>query len=240
MAEGGFYPWKVNKIRLPESGGVPGKCRYQDLSKPLPNPPKGQVWVQNVETKEWTLSAVVVADAIEGAAIGESNPVGNLSTCVDDSHHELKPTDTLQGLCLRYGVTATELRRANKILSGEDLRLWPKQLVIPAKKSRGGKAKGKERTREEQVVDFVHHFEHKQRMRSLRRKMSDRVEDEDSQPLGSSEARAYLEMNDWVMEEAIRDAEEALGWAIQNELDAPDDRTDSNQRVPLIGEGRLE
>jgi hypothetical protein len=50
-------------------------------------------------------------------------------------YREVLPTDTFQGVCLRYRVTPTELRRANKMLtmmgSSDFLKLAPEVLVIP-------------------------------------------------------------------------------------------------------------
>lgn len=44
--------------------------------------------------------------------------------------HRVKPTDTLQGLCLSYKISATKLRMVNKF-SGSNLLMAPKTLRIP-------------------------------------------------------------------------------------------------------------
>lgn len=44
--------------------------------------------------------------------------------------HEVLPTDTLQGICLAYGVSATRLRMENKF-SGNTLLMAPRKLRIP-------------------------------------------------------------------------------------------------------------
>ena len=44
--------------------------------------------------------------------------------------HEVKPTDTFQGICLKYNVTPTTVRQYNNF-SGSNLRLGPEILVIP-------------------------------------------------------------------------------------------------------------
>ena len=45
-------------------------------------------------------------------------------------YHEVLSTNTFQGIYLRYKVTPTELRRANKML-GSNLKLAPEKLIIP-------------------------------------------------------------------------------------------------------------
>jgi len=49
MAEGGFFPWKVQKIQA-----VP-TFDYSKLAVPLEEPPKGLHWVRDVATREWHL-----------------------------------------------------------------------------------------------------------------------------------------------------------------------------------------
>jgi LysM repeat protein len=50
MAEGGLFPWKLQKIftRAPTAN-------YSGLRDPLPKPPAGMTWHQDAGTKEWTL-----------------------------------------------------------------------------------------------------------------------------------------------------------------------------------------
>jgi len=43
----------------------------------------------------------------------------------------IQPTDTFQGICLQFGITATQLRRANRGFSGTNLFLAPNPLQIP-------------------------------------------------------------------------------------------------------------
>lgn len=60
-------------------------------------------------------------------------PSGKGVLGVDYVEHVVLPTDTLQGLCLAYKITATRLRQANHF-SGNSLSLAPKKLVIPLSK----------------------------------------------------------------------------------------------------------
>jgi LysM repeat protein len=53
MTEGGFFPWRMQKI---VSRGPTGD--YSGLRSPLPKPPDGMAWQQEGETKEWRLAAI--------------------------------------------------------------------------------------------------------------------------------------------------------------------------------------
>jgi len=194
-----------------------GTCStYATLSNPLPDPPKGQMWIQNDETKEWQLlpvaNAIVcateVVGAVDGAVITDASAGEELEVCATAvvamaypdktssssssfgiRYHELLPTDTFQGICLRYKVTPMELRRANGIHSGTSLKLAPAKLVIPADSNKV--VKKKEGTKEEKIAALY-----------ARVSMGVRVE------LSSSEARAYLELADWDLDAAVADVKE--------------------------------
>jgi LysM repeat protein len=60
-------------------------------------------------------------------------PSGKGILGVDYLEHVILPTDTLQGICLAYKVSASRLKRANHF-SGESLAVAPKKLVIPISK----------------------------------------------------------------------------------------------------------
>ena len=126
-------------------------------------------------------------------------------------YHEVLPTDTFQGVCLRYRVTPTELRRANKMLmmTGSDfLKLAPEVLVIPS----NGKNSNT------QLLDDAH---------SLRRGPTkggkiatlvhgaSRVVTKDE--LTHSEAVAYLDMADGDVDRAITSVREDFGWSAEEE-----------------------
>jgi LysM repeat protein len=60
-------------------------------------------------------------------------PSGKGVLGVDYVEHIVLPTDTLQGVCLAYKVSASNLRRANHF-SGNSLHSAPKKLLIPLSK----------------------------------------------------------------------------------------------------------
>lgn len=60
-------------------------------------------------------------------------PSGKGILGVDYVEHVILPTDTLQGICLAYKVSASRLKRANHF-TGESLAVAPKKLVIPISK----------------------------------------------------------------------------------------------------------
>ena len=69
---------------------------------------------------------------------------------VDYVEHVVMPTDTLQGICLSYKVSATRLRQANQF-SGNTLLLAPKKLIIPLSKNglKNGAIRMQDRTTKE-------------------------------------------------------------------------------------------
>ncbi|KAL7538077.1 hypothetical protein ACHAXR_008278 [Thalassiosira sp. AJA248-18] len=214
MAEGGIYPWKIQKIVQPHNG-LPGTCRFADLSKPLPDPPKGHMWAQDESSREWKLVPVTTGTADDVVAFARrANATDVADATIDASgvmalesavainsiqttsrYHEVLPTDTFQGICLRYKVTPTELRRANKML-GSNLKLAPEKLLIPSNnKNQQLKTHGVP-TKEEMIV-------------SLQSKVSRITKDK----LTYSEARAYLEIADWDVNCAVEHVNEDFGWS---------------------------
>ncbi|KAL3779670.1 hypothetical protein ACHAW5_008691 [Stephanodiscus triporus] len=155
---------------------------YAGLSKPLPDPPKGQVWAQDASSREWKLVPTTTHQIIIDV---DDAPPSPPPLC-----HAVLPTDTFGGICLRYGVTPIALRRANKML-GDDLKLAPDVLVIPSnEKSARPEARGKSQTKEQKVASLV-----------FRAKLTTKVE------LAKSEARAYLEIAGWDANAAIEAVE---------------------------------
>jgi len=61
------------QIQQPKNG-LPGTCRYADLSKPLPDPPKGQTWVQDESSREWKLIPVAPVTANDDVAVAVVHP----------------------------------------------------------------------------------------------------------------------------------------------------------------------
>lgn len=224
MADGGIFPWKLQKIQQP-SNGVAGTCRYADLKKPLPDPPKGQTWVQDENSREWRLIPVATATAddddaggdglvaavaqpsgdgaiadattdyaaVAAVAVAETSPIDPKDKAGDGTirYHRTLPTDTFQGICLRYKITPTELRRANNMTLATNLRLAPEVLVIPSNDRNTQLKNTGEKTKEEKIASVLSGVS-----RRVRGKLS------------YSEVRAYLEIADWDVEDAVRDVNE--------------------------------
>jgi len=205
MAEGGIYPWKLQKIKQPNNG-LPGTCRFADLSKPLPDPPKGLTWVQDESTKEWKLIPMVTATVAASDANNESTAIAvaveqavpihpNKTTsyaATGIQYHKVLPTDTFQGICLRYKVTPMELRRTNKMM-GSNLKLAPENLVIPCN-GKNLSVQQRMPTEEEKIASLI------AKVSPVARKK-----------ITYSEARSYLEIRDWDVKSAIEDVNEDFG-----------------------------
>lgn len=120
MAEGGMLPWKLdnNKVITPA---------LDDYGKPLPNPPVGHVWTFIKDEKKWELKPTE-----DSAASGSGDGAKVYSEPTKDPlilDHLVLPSDTLNGICLRYNVSAVEIRRLNNF-SGSQIQFM-KTLRIP-------------------------------------------------------------------------------------------------------------
>lgn len=180
MAEGGFFPWKRQQID--EHRGP--AATYSNLKNPLPPPPKGKRWIQDEKTKEWSLETdkVTVAEAV----------LADDKDSTSFLEHTIQPSDTFQGICLRYKITPTDLRRAN-CFSGSNLVLAPNPLRIPSNDGI--------------VIQATEIFENKvlskeDQIRNLLNQCGGR--------LARSEAKCYLELSDWDEKEALKNAREDL------------------------------
>mmetsp|Transcript_19910 Transcript_19910/g.33991 ORF Transcript_19910/g.33991 Transcript_19910/m.33991 type:complete len:211 (-) Transcript_19910:1200-1832(-) len=206
MAEGGVLPWKIQKID--QSRGP--AASFKGIKDPLPKPPKGQAWFRNPDTKEWTLvqtrepdsgkDRVNVAHGVlvkglvdtsipEATIVAKAAPLETKKKAPQENNgyveHVVVPTDTFQGICLRYKVSPTELRRANKF-SGSNLTLAPSTLMIPL--SAGLPPPPQAETPEFKIAKVISNVPH----------------------LARSEAKAYLELNDWDATAAIANALEDM------------------------------
>lgn len=85
MAEGGHLPWKIQTIFT--RGPV---ADYRILRKPLPNPPAGQVWYQNQETKEWKLvpEKLVVVEPDESSSSSHTNSSSIVAVVRNTEDHD--------------------------------------------------------------------------------------------------------------------------------------------------------
>mmetsp|Transcript_24385 Transcript_24385/g.35655 ORF Transcript_24385/g.35655 Transcript_24385/m.35655 type:complete len:202 (+) Transcript_24385:42-647(+) len=193
MAEGGLLPWKTQNINV-DRGPV---SDYKEVHKPLPPPPKGMKWNYDQSTREWSIVAEekqpVPHETI--LSVKENDTASSFTTAEsktpiygkDYVDHEVLPTDTLQGICLRYGINATKLRQANNF-SGSNLLLAPSKLIIPLT----GKP-----------VKVLDRTSNKGKIHAFCVELPN---------LGPSEAKAYLELSDWDLTEALTDAKEDIKW----------------------------
>ena len=94
-----------------------------DFDRPLPNPPSGYYWQKNEENRHWELKQFETPanndDATDRQTFDQAAVI----------EHVILPQDTLQGLCLRYRVSAVELRRWNNF-SGNNIKFLS-SLKIP-------------------------------------------------------------------------------------------------------------
>eukprot|EP00591_Stephanopyxis_turris_P011785 CAMPEP_0195510618 /NCGR_PEP_ID=MMETSP0794_2-20130614/3211_1 /TAXON_ID=515487 /ORGANISM="Stephanopyxis turris, Strain CCMP 815" /LENGTH=248 /DNA_ID=CAMNT_0040638073 /DNA_START=39 /DNA_END=785 /DNA_ORIENTATION=- len=195
MAEGGQLPWKTQKINMDRGPA----SDYKELREPLPPPPKGMKWNHDQSTREWSIVPEEKQPMPHGTILGvkENDTVSSSSSTNSESKvpiygkdyvdHVVLPTDTFQGICLHYGINATKLRQANKF-SGSNLLLAPSKLIIPLT---GKPVKVQDRTSK----DF--------KMHAFLAELPSLV---------ISEAKAYLELSGWDLNEALTDAREDIKW----------------------------
>jgi len=216
-----MYPWKQQKIRQPKNG-VLSAVNYSDIKGPLPPPPKGQEWVKDADTREWKLLSVASVTN-DGDIVAEAHPttddVSNDNNLVCTAvpvreaegtsantntssvipgvrYHEVLPTDTFQGICLRYKVTPTELRQANRLM-GNNLKLGPAKLVIPLNEKNEQLDLNTQRsTKEEKIASLISNVTHITKGE-----------------ITYSEAKSYLEIADWDVEEAADAVKEDVAWS---------------------------
>lgn len=213
MAEGGLLSWKLQKIN--NRRGPAGN--YNNLNRSLPNPPKDMHWVQDLDTKEWRLVKIDVQelDYYEGngedvvfaedplavsaeadiLATAQARPVEsgtNGARPPEFYEHHVSPEDTFPGICLKYRLTPTELRRANGGFSGTNLLLAPNPLRIPVDPTM-------DLWKKAAFVPAPARTSPSHKMGQLQTKFP---------TMTSKEARCYLELNDWKVDLALANARE--------------------------------
>lgn len=134
-------------------------------------------------------------------------PSGKGILGVDYVEHIVLPTDTLQGICIAYKVGVVSLRRANHFTG--QLHSAPKKLLIPLSKQalRTGYIRVQDTDTKEYKLSFF------------------QAEFPDISP---TEAKAYLELADWDLKEAIRSMKEDSEWQ-------KDDADDDDLKAGQIG-----
>jgi LysM repeat protein len=207
MSEGARFPWKLQSVQRAPT------ISYKNLSKPL-CPPSGKRWTFDSSTKEWSLEDIpksvlvgnsdVVVDAVlvdeNGYLISEEGEESSSSAptlCTAPYfEHIVQQTDTFEGLCIRYKITPTELRQANGF-TGSNLLLAPNPLKIPnVNRIMRTSAEARSLTA---VEDFPLALTSDQVVDVLLKECPD---------LSNSEAKAYLELNDWELCEALQNAKD--------------------------------
>lgn len=200
MAEGGLLRWKVQKVVTAPT------LSYDNLQKEL-KAPKGQRWVYDSTTREWSLEVVpmevVTADVVDNqdvvvvdaVVVKESSSSSSTSNFSPFLEHLVQPTDTFEGICLRYKVTPTELRQANDF-TGTNLFLAPNPLKIP-----------RPIIVSTAVANNSNNNETKEDVpRALTTDQVVSILLKNCPKLSKSEARAYLELSDWDIAEAVTKA----------------------------------
>ena len=168
----------------------------------------GEVW--HVRGNRPAPTLVPVPLEKNQSALGDDTPDENTEkdgqeehpTAVEGVHylvHTITPSDTFSGLCLRYRIKPHELRRVNRF-SGSNLRLAPHTLIIPLGPDGQGLNGGKVREQNRNCPEFKLH--------SLQGEIPS---------LRHAECRAYLEMANWDLAEAIKAAREDEEWEKQEE-----------------------
>lgn len=177
-----------------------------------------------------------------GDSIRQQQQHGNdHDTGVKELYHLVQPSDTLQGICLRYGITPTELRQSN-MFSGSNLALAPSRLRIPLPLSSDKKRtmKNNSQTCCKNPTSFQHYqqsvLNHTMQERQykiqlfnsiLGQKLSmmmattaggnvPSINNKQVHPVvGKQETIAYLEMNQWDVHQAVGDALQDWKWEQQ-------------------------
>lgn len=116
------------------------------------------------------------------------------STGEEYMDHVVLPTDTLQGLCLAYKTSATRLRMVNGF-SGNSLQMAPKKLRIPINSKSG-------------LIRIQDTSSKEYKLYALCAEMP---------TMELVEAKAYLDLSNWDLDEAIRSAKEDDGWNIRGD-----------------------
>ena len=118
-------------------------------------------------------------------------PSGKGILGVDYVEHVVLPTDTIQGICIAYKVSASQLRRANHF-SGT-LHSAPKKLLIPLSKQ--ALRTGFIRMQDTDTKEYkLHYFQ------------------AEFPDISAPEAKVYLELADWKLKEALKSCKEDREW----------------------------
>jgi hypothetical protein len=210
MPEGGMYPWKVQKVVTAPTANYRHMALPHD--PPAGWEWSQNATTREWTLREKEVHAVALATAAEqlhadntdaGHALldqatiplAHADPIGVV--VIVEPHDQSPPqknlrhrhvvteSDTFQGICLRYQISATQLRQAN-CFSGTNLKLAPKILNIPHV------VMARPMSREDKIVMVL-------------RGPTTGVggPPQNANKLSRKEAIAYLEMSDWNVEAAL-------------------------------------
>lgn len=196
MSEGGVLAWKVQKVRSAPT------LNYNNLQKPL-RAPKGQRWNYDSATREWSLEDLPRPETaeywddlvVDAEIVKESTSNQGVGSALF-VEHLVQPTDTFEGVCLRYKVSPTELRQANEF-TGSNLYMAPNPLKIPRRATAVTSANATLISEGNGVVP-----------RALTTDQVVRILLKKCPTMSKSEATAYLELNEWGIADAIANAQE--------------------------------
>lgn len=190
--EGGILPWRTEKIEE-----VYPDIKY--FTQPLPHAPGSYQWSQN-EDKTWILERKQILDDIGSTSNISEEFISDVPIIVE---HLLLPNDTIQGICLKYRVKVTDLRRLN-MFSGNNLKSF-KTLKIPLTAG----------------VPYSIEFETKDNI--LQRFLAITNE-------GVAEADLYLEDHNWILEKALAAWKSDETWQKSNSSSSNDTSSTSYQQ----------
>jgi len=148
-----------------------------------------------IEKDDVRKDTTVVEDSPKVVYSGTPIISGDQDDAFDYVLHKVQPTDTFQGICLKYMVSPQKLRQINKF-SGSNLHLGPRTLTIPLQRKSLPVAEAvmsKEQSKKSKINKFILAFQGANNM-------------------GQKEANAYLIMNDWDLEKSIDVAKLDYKW----------------------------
>jgi len=140
-------------------------------------------------------------------------PSGKGILGVDYVEHIVLPTDTIQGMCIAYKVSASQLRRANHF-SGT-LHSAPKKLLIPLSKQ--ALRTGFIRVQDTDTKEYkLHYFQ------------------AEFPDVSAVEAKVYLELADWELKEAVKARKEDQEWETGR-----DGEFDTDDQIKTLKSGQI-
>ncbi|CAM9764260.1 unnamed protein product, partial [Ectocarpus fasciculatus] len=212
MAEGGWLPWKEQKMDVRPTPD------YKELAKPLKPPPHGLEW-KRLEDGAWELRTMRVRKAEpsqaekdqDGATKEKENEEGgDEAPAPEFLEHVVLPDDTLVGICLKYKVKDRELRRLNGFVGGHfrmcDVLIVPNRFAPGQQPTQG--AAGKEPISRNDMMQVF-------------RKASQ---------LGAEESRFYLENNGWDLSKALAQWRAENRWEAEQWAGVNSTKSTSNTR----------